>query len=300
MERRSGPGSAPPRKIQSPENSGRRFAGCGIVRPTFAVRATRNQLSVVEIVRITGVAFRIPSLFDSALRPAQIWANFVRSGGQLISAIHSSSHRFSFSRFFALSLLAVCTALSLPQAGATAAPTTTTLSVTSGTTEVTSVAAGTVVTLTATVVSGSTPVNPGSVSFCVATAAHCEDSALLATAQLTTAGKATYKFRPGIGSHSYQAVFFGTGTYAKSTSTAAALTVPGPYPTTTTLTSSGSIGDYALTATVVGSGSTLPLEGNVSFLDTTNGNASLGTAALQTAGQSFAVSSVPVPGNEPL
>jgi Bacterial Ig-like domain (group 3)/MBG domain (YGX type)/FG-GAP-like repeat/FG-GAP repeat len=145
------------------------------------------------------------------------------------------------------------------------------------------VASGTVVTLTATVVSGTTPVNPGQVKFCDATAAHCEDSALLATAQLTSAGIATYKFRPGIGSHSYQAVFVGTKSDAKSVSTTAALTVTvtGPYPTTTTISSSGVVGDYTLTATVGGTGSrTLSPTGEVSFLDTTNSDALLGTATL--------------------
>ncbi|MFZ0661702.1 MAG: Ig-like domain repeat protein [Acidobacteriaceae bacterium] len=153
------------------------------------------------------------------------------------------------------------------------------------------VASGTVVTLTATVVSGSTPANPGQVRFCDAAAAHCEDSALLATAQLTSAGIAIYKFRPGLGSHSYQAVFAGTKSYATSASAAEALTVTGPYPTTTTIASSGSVGNYTLTATVAGTGSpTLAPTGSVSFLNTTDGNASLGSAELGTAtpGENFA------------
>jgi polyisoprenoid-binding protein YceI len=180
--------------------------------------------------------------------------------------------------------LAVIAVLSPPQALAAAAPTTTALTITSSGSDVTSVAAGTVITLTVTVASGSTPVSPGQVKFCVSTAKYCEDSALLATVQLTSAGTATYKFQPGIGSHSYQAIFVGTSSYAKSTSATAALTVTGTYPTTTTLAPSGTPGDYTLTATVVGTGSrTLPPTGDVSFLDTTNGNASLGTGALGTA-----------------
>src|SRR5271167_1443496 len=98
----------------------------------------------------------------------------------------------------------------VPCAWATAAATTTTLTVASSGSGVTTIAAGTVVTLTATVVSGSTPVNPGQVKFCDAAVAHCEDSALLAAPQLTAAGIATFKFRPGVGSHSYQAIFVGT------------------------------------------------------------------------------------------
>ncbi len=114
--------------------------------------------------------------------------------------------------------------------------------------------------------------------------------ALLATAQLTTAGTAIYKFRPGIGSHSYQAVFIGTHSYAKSTSTTPDLAVTGLYPTTTAIAASGLIGNYTLTATVVGAGRpSLSPTGNVSFFDTTNNDASLGTAALGTAtpGQTF-------------
>src|SRR5271166_6069423 len=111
-------------------------------------------------------------------------------------------------------MLALSPYLISPQAWAAASPTTTTLAVTVGTTPVTSVGVGNVVTLTATVVSGSTPVHPGQVRFCDAAAAHCEDSALLATAQLTTAGVATCKFRPGPGGHSYQAIFVGTTSYA--------------------------------------------------------------------------------------
>jgi hypothetical protein len=168
------------------------------------------------------------------------------------------------------------------------------------------VASGTVVTLTTTVVSGATPVNPGQVKFCVATAAHCEDSALLATAQLTSAGIAIYKFRPGIGSHSYQAVFVGTNSYAKSASTTADLSVTpttNAYSTMTTIAASGTTGDYTLTATVVGFGSnTVSPTGEISFLDTTNDNASLGSAELGTAtpGKVFASGSMPDVGSAPV
>ncbi len=183
-------------------------------------------------------------------------------------------------------MLAISAVLSSPQARASAASTTTSLAVTSAGSAAASVASGTVVTLAATVVAGSTPANPGQVKFCDASATHCEDSALLATAQLTPAGIATYKFRPGPGNHEYQAVFVGSKSFVTSTSTTADLTVTlaGKYPTTTAIASSGSPGNYTLTATVVGIGSsTLSPTGDVSFLDTTNGNASLGTAALETA-----------------
>jgi hypothetical protein len=207
-------------------------------------------------------------------------------------------------RFAGMLIVAVALVAEVPQTWA-ASPTTTTLAVTAGGSGVTSVSPGTVVTLTAHVVSGSTKVSPGQVEFCNAAAKHCEDSALLATVQLTSAGTVTYKFRPGVGSHKYQAVFIGTKSYEKSSSAAANLTVTssstGKYPTTTSIAASGSIGNYTLTATVKGSGTqTLSPTGDVSFLDTTNGNASLGSATLANVEEGFAVSSVPVSGDEPL
>jgi Bacterial Ig-like domain (group 3) len=72
-----------------------------------------------------------------------------------------------------------------------------------------SLAASTVVTLTAKVTAGGANVSPGQVNFCDATAAYCIDIHILATAQLTSSGTATYKFRPAIGSHSYKALFVG-------------------------------------------------------------------------------------------
>jgi hypothetical protein len=83
---------------------------------------------------------------------------------------------------------------------------------------VTTVAPGSVVALTATVTAGSTPVTPGQINFCDATAKSCTDIHLLGTAQVTSNGTATLRFRPGIGSHSYQAVFLGTNANAKSSS----------------------------------------------------------------------------------
>jgi hypothetical protein len=54
-----------------------------------------------------------------------------------------------------------------------------------------------------------------------------------------------------------------------------------PYPTATTIASTGSTGNYTLTATVVGTGNdTAGPTGSVTFVDTTNGNHVLGTASL--------------------
>jgi hypothetical protein len=113
-------------------------------------------------------------------------------------------------------------------------------------------------------------------------AKYCTDIHLLGTAQLTSAGTATLKLRPGIGSHSYKAVFVGTTANAASASTASALTVTGLYPTISTIAASGNPGDYTLTATVFGNGSASPT-GTVSFLDTSNANQSLAVAPLTPA-----------------
>ena len=171
------------------------------------------------------------------------------------------------------------------------APTTTTLTVSPTSSTAAPLSAKTVVTLTATVMAGTTPVHPGLVTFCDASAPHCIGLAVQGTVQLTSAGTAVLKFVPGPGSHSYQAVFAGTTTFTTSSSTSQSVTVapPIPNPTTTNITSSGSAGNYTLTATVSGIGSFVAPTGNVTFLDTTNSNYLLGTAALgpPTLTQSF-------------
>jgi hypothetical protein len=167
-----------------------------------------------------------------------------------------------------------------------------------------SVVSGSVVTLTATVTgAGNILVRQGVVNFCDATAIYCEDIHILGTAQLTGAGTAVFKFRPSVGNHSYKAFFVGTTNDAGSASGTATLTVTqtGLYLTATAIAQSGSPGNYSLTATVGGTGSTVPT-GAVSFLDTGNGNAVLGTATLGTGttGLSFVNSSNPATGSNPL
>ena len=162
-------------------------------------------------------------------------------------------------------------------AAAAQTPTATTLSIAPSS----SVPARTVVTLTATVLAGAIPVTRGTVIFCDASATYCEDIHIVGRAQLTNSGAASIKFRPGIGSHSYKAVFAGTQTYAASSSAAGAISVTGIYPTSTSLTVGGSSGSYNLTATVTGTGSaTVGAAGTVSFIDSSNNNAVLGTGTL--------------------
>src|ERR1700686_1013166 len=164
-------------------------------------------------------------------------------------------------------------------AWAAPATTTTTLSVTSAGNAVATVTSGTVVTLTATVMAGSTPVASGQINFCDATAKSCTDIHILGTAQLTSAGTATLHFRPAIGSHSYRAIFDGTNANTANSSAASSLTVTGTYTTITSIASSGAPGDYSLIATVLGNGHVSPT-GTVSFLATSNSNQVLATASV--------------------
>jgi sugar lactone lactonase YvrE len=217
-----------------------------------------------------------------------LFSNFIRKGAKVAAAC-------------GLAAFTVCGAWSIASAQAKTA-TTTAIAVTSAGSAVTTVNAGTVVTLTATVNAGTTPVNPGQVNFCDASANYCTDVHLLGTAQLTGAGTAVLKFRPGIGSHSYKAVFLGTQTYVGGPSGTVPLAVTGRHATTTAIAQSGIVGAYTLTATVTGminsSGNPAPT-GSVSFVDTTNSNSVLGSAAVSsgTAGLSFSgsLASVTVP-----
>ncbi len=177
------------------------------------------------------------------------------------------------------------------------------LAVTSGGTHVNNVAKGSAVTLTATVEAGTTPVPTGAVNFCDASSPHCTDIHLLGTAQLTSAGTASMTYIPGLGNRSYKAVFVATASAAASSSPQVNLSVTGTYPTTTTIAQSGSAGNYSLTATVAGAGSNkVGPGGTVSFLDTSNGNFSLGSKTLSasTYTQSFAKASTPGTGSSPL
>ena len=83
--------------------------------------------------------------------------------------------RFSVLTLLCGMLLASC----LPAFAASS--TTTTLAVSPA-----SAAAGSVITMTATVTSGGTPLSAGKVKFCNASAPHCEDSAVLGTVWVTT------------------------------------------------------------------------------------------------------------------
>jgi hypothetical protein len=136
---------------------------------------------------------------------------------KLISKPSSTFARASPLKFFReglIPLLAI--ACTFSAAGQQASNTTTALTLTAAGVPVSSVLVGTVVTLTATVTANGLSITPGLVNFCDAAPAHCTDIHLLGTAQLTSAGVAAFKFIPGVGSHSYQAIFVGTATRSEA------------------------------------------------------------------------------------
>jgi trimeric autotransporter adhesin len=185
--------------------------------------------------------------------------------------------------------------------------TVTTLSLTSGGNVVSSVAGGTVVTLTATVQANGSSRTLGQINFCDATAGSCTDIHLLGTAQVTSAGTAILRLHPGPGSHSYKAVFPGALNDGASTSATIGLTVgprmAGPQTTYTVASITGPVatntyGTYALTANV-GTKGTVPPSGTVSFSGTNvatgNGFSLPGTATLGPPSGSPGFLNVPIP-----
>src|ERR1035437_6641290 len=90
--------------------------------------------------------------------------------------------RFRFPAFLAMlmgSILSVCQ----PTLAASSTTTTLIVSPTSATT-------GSIITMTATVTSGGVPLPAGQVKFCNASAAHCDNGALLGTVWVTSSGTA--------------------------------------------------------------------------------------------------------------
>ena len=146
--------------------------------------------------------------------------------GRLCCCACTRSLRFGFwlslksrgrvsSVYFGIALLLL---LSVGAESQSKVATTTTLALTTNGGSNTTVAMGTVVTLTATVSPASGRIGTGQVIFCDALAAYCTDIHLLGTAQLTSTGAATFKFMPGAGTHSYKAVFAGNGLGLSSSS----------------------------------------------------------------------------------
>jgi hypothetical protein len=247
-----------------------------VSRSLFSYYPHSIALTGASVLLVDNPAADVPETFSFMFsRPSHCWPRSL------------SLHRFSYLKVFAFLIVATglffCEGSQPLFAGV---PTTTTLGVTSGGSTVNTVSSGSPITLTATVLAGSAAVTPGQVNFCDASASYCTDIHLLGTAQLSTAGTATLNFVPGIGSHSYKAVFQGTSSDAASSSSVSSLTVTGSgsYPTITSIVQTGIAGNYTLAATLLGNEDIAPT-GTVSFLDTNNSNFVLATALLG-AGQS--------------
>ncbi len=143
------------------------------------------------------------------------------------------------------------------------------------------ISAGSAVTLTASASAASSPLTKGIVTFCDASASHCTGPAIFGTAHLTNAGTASLKLILGAGTYNISAVLAPTASAQSSTSAAQTVIVNGSssYKSSTKLLSSGTTGNYTLNANVTHFGRG-PAQATLSFLDATNGNAVIGTAAL--------------------
>ena len=172
-------------------------------------------------------------------------------------------------------------ALTATAAAANRPVTTTILTVTAASGNAANVTAGSTISLTAAVSSESITIKAGRVNFCDASAPYCTDIHVLATAQLTSAGTATIKLRPAVGTHSYRAEFLGTINWPPNTSNTATVSVTGAFPSVTTIAQGGSPGNYSLTATVSGSAkSPAGPSGTISFADLSANNSILTTTSL--------------------
>jgi Bacterial Ig-like domain (group 3)/FG-GAP-like repeat len=164
-----------------------------------------------------------------------------------------------------------------------AAPTTTTLAVSSN-----NVVAGTVVTLTATVTNPGT-VTSGTVNFCNTSSMDCSlGSGLYATAQLTSAGTAVVHKAFGYGVNNIKAVFLPTTANAGSTSLTDSVSVSASpiFASFTNLGAGGGVGNYTLSGSVAAFGSQ-SLSGIVDFLDTSNSNIQIGASSFGAVLSSF-------------
>ena len=142
---------------------------------------------------------------------------------------------------------------------------------------------GSVFKMTAVVSQGAVPLTSGTVTF---TDSFNSSQHVLGTVQVQStrgiAGTAILqKMLGGIGAHSITATFNQTKLF-NSVTAVQPVNVTGFYPTVTSLTQTGgSVGNWSLLTTVTGVGSkSLSPTGNISILDTSNGNYPLGTTGL--------------------
>ncbi|ABF43018.1 Integrin-like protein [Candidatus Koribacter versatilis Ellin345] len=187
----------------------------------------------------------------------------------------SFSVRFSSSRLALRLSGLLCSCFLSASVWAAKTPTTTTLGIAPGT----SVSERTILTFSATVTAGGSPVSSGQVKFCdMENATFCEEGSLLAKVWVTRTGTATLRIPLAYGSHKIQAVFQGTSTYGVSASSAQRVDVAsGAVSTATRIISSQSYGYGGLyQAQVAVTGAPIPpMSGSLSMLDTTNANYNL-------------------------
>ncbi|MEG9432544.1 Ig-like domain-containing protein [Terriglobus sp. ADX1] len=114
--------------------------------------------------------------------------------------------------------------VSHPQALSAQTATTTNLSLLSGGAPVTTVTAGTMVTMSATVTGGTSPITTGTIYFCDSVVKNCMIMPT-ATAQVVN-GSAIFKTVLATGSYSFTAMYVPAAGFGASTSSAVTLTVP--------------------------------------------------------------------------
>jgi hypothetical protein len=155
---------------------------------------------------------------------------------------------------------------------------------------VSTIARGNGVTLRALMTKGGGgAIYPGTITFVDLNLPSTEQT--VGTAQLLANGTAALSLTPALGSHTYRAIFNGTKTQPSNVSSSQSLAVTGTLGSAVTLAASGTPADYTMTATVLGYGFLTAPTGTLSFQDTTNSNAVVGTASL--AGATFTTTQVP-------
>ena len=170
--------------------------------------------------------------------------------------------------------------------------TTTSLSVSS-----TAITVGSSETLTASVLSGATPVTAGSVEF--RDNLTSPDGTFLGKSQMNGSGSASLSISTlSVGLHEISAIYTGSisNGLAPSVTHYQPVTVTGAslLPTTTAISSTGAAGDDSLTGTVTALTSVLPT-GSVSFLDASNGNASMATQTLDPSTRAYGFTTFSTP-----
>ena len=147
----------------------------------------------------------------------------------------------SLSTLFLSPVLLIMSILLLSTAALAISSTSTTLSVRPA-----SAAAGSVITMTATVASEGVPLTAGQVAFCDASAPYCDDGALLGSVWVTTSGTATLRRTLPSGTNNVKAVYQAMNSYATSSSGAQAVVAVGPRIPVTTANTFPTLGSSAI------------------------------------------------------